>query len=140
MDEGRYLCSSEGVTLESLLLVRCYQFKLSRAIVKSMYIKETALRSRRSWRLLLGVLCIGLVVLGGTLSVSHSHSQGGETHVDCALCVTAHIAVQSVAAYVAVDITQVFTPVNVPQSSAPSQDISAFALFTRPPPVDFVLA
>ena len=46
---------------------------------------------------------------------------------------------QPVTAYVAVDIAQVFAPVNVPLSAAPSQNISPFALFTRPPPVDFVL-
>jgi len=97
------------------------------------------LHRRRSWRLLLGVLCIGLVILGSTLSVTHTHNQGEVRHVDCALCVTAHVVVQPAAVYVAVDIAQVFTPVHVPLSAAPSQKISPFALFTRPPPVDFVL-
>ena len=104
-----------------------------------MYIKETALSRRRSWRLLLGILCIGLVILGSTLSVSHSHSQSDVRHADCALCVTAHVVVQPVAAYVAIDIAHVFTPVHVSLSSTPSQDIAPFALFTRPPPVDFVV-
>jgi hypothetical protein len=104
-----------------------------------MYIKETALSRRRSWRLLLGVLCIGLVILGSTLAVAHTHNQGDIRHGDCALCVTAHVVVQPVAAYVAVDIAQVFAPVHVPIFAAPSQNISPFALFTRPPPVDFVL-
>ena len=116
-----------------------YQFTLSRVIVCGMYIKETALPGRRSWRLLLGVLCIGLVILGSTLSVAHTHNQGDVRHGDCAVCVTAHVVVQPVAAYVAIDIAQVFTPVHVPLSSTPSQNIAPFALFTRPPPVDFVL-
>jgi hypothetical protein len=47
--------------------------------------------------------------------------------------------VQPVAAYVAIDIAHVFTPVHVSLSSTPSQDIAPFALFTRPPPVDFVV-
>jgi hypothetical protein len=70
------------------------------------------------------------------LSVAHSHPQGDVRHADCALCVTAHVVVQPVTAYVSVDIAQVFTPVHVPLSSAPSQNISPFALFTRPPPVN----
>jgi len=105
-----------------------------------MYMKGTTVRGRRSWRLLLGVLYIGLVILGGTLSVTHSHSEGGAVHADCSLCVTAHIAVQLVAAYLVVDVARVYTAVHVSPASAPSQDISPFALFTRPPPVDFVLA
>ena len=102
--------------------------------------RSAALHRRSSWRLLLGVLCIGLVILGCTLAVSHTHSQGNPTHADCALCVTAHVAIQPVAAYVTVDVTQVLTPVHVRLFSAPSQNISPFALFTRPPPVDLVLA
>ena len=117
-----------------------YQFTPSRAIVGDMYIKETTLPRKRSWRLLLGVLCIGLVILGSTLSVAHTHNQGDVRHGDCALCVTAHVVVQPAAVYVAIDIAQVFTPVHVPLSSTPSQNISQFALFTRPPPVDLVLA
>src|SRR5271154_6220066 len=99
-----------------------------------MYIKGTTLRGTRSWRFFLCVLCIGLVVLGGTLSVSHSHHESDVRHADCALCVTAHVVVQPVAAFVAIDVAQVLTPVHVLLSSPPSQNISPFALFTRPPP------
>jgi hypothetical protein len=116
-----------------------YQFALTRAIVRAMQIEGTALHRRRSWRFLLGVLCIGLVILGSTVAVSHSHSPSGPAHADCALCVTAHIVVQPVAAYIAIDVAQVFAPVLVPLSSAPCQNISPFSLFTRPPPVDVVL-
>jgi hypothetical protein len=87
-------------------------------------------------RLLLGILCIGLVILGSTLSVAHTHNLGDVRHADCALCVTAHVVIQPAAVYVAVDVAQVFTPVHVPLSLAPSQDISPFALFTRPPPLN----
>ncbi len=40
------------------------------------------------------LLCIALVVAVGTIQAVHVHPQDDLAHSDCALCVTAHLAVQ----------------------------------------------
>ena len=117
-----------------------FQFRKSRSIVGGMYTKVTPVAQRVSWRFLLGLLCLGLVIVGGTLSVSHSHNQGNITHTDCALCVTAHAVVQPSATYLFIFIVQIFAAVYVLRSAPSSQKISPFALFTRPPPANDRLA
>lgn len=94
-----------------------------------------------AWRLLLALLCISLVIACGTIQVVHVHPQGDISHSDCPLCATAHIGVQvaeppPVVLYVApvVSLVEALIPLTLPQ------DFLTFALFTRPPPVDSVLA
>jgi hypothetical protein len=86
------------------------------------------------WKVLLGVFCITLVMLGGVVSVSHSHSQGEATHQDCGLCVTAHMAVQVAVTVTQVFVAQVFTRVEAACPVARPQFTPQFALFSRPPP------
>lgn len=94
-----------------------------------------------SWRLLLALLCISLVVACGTIQVVHVHTQGDITHADCALCVTAHVTVQVAATTVTLHHTApVVSTVDALVVAAPVLTVSTFALFTRPPPVDSVLA
>jgi hypothetical protein len=91
-------------------------------------------------RLLLGILCVLLVLLGGTLQAVHSHSGLEASHPDCALCVAAHVVAQTVAAPVlpAVAVLLGTVPRLVPLAAA--RAVSVFALFTRPPPSCSTLA
>src|ERR1700733_5246413 len=94
-----------------------------------------------AWRLLLALLCISLVIACGTIQVVHVHPQGDISHSDCPLCATAHIGVQ--VAEPPPVVLHVAPVVSVVESLVPltlTQDLFTFALFTRPPPVDSVLA
>jgi hypothetical protein len=94
-----------------------------------------------AWRLLLSLLCIGLVVACGTIQAVHVHPQGDLSHSDCALCVTAHVSVQLAQSAVTLHhVTPVISAVEAFVARTPTQTISTFALFTRPPPVYLVLA
>jgi hypothetical protein len=94
-----------------------------------------------SWRLILALLCIALVVACGTVQAVHVHPQGDISHSDCALCATAHLGVQVADGPVTLlHIAPVISFVETFVAPTPTQNLSTFALFTRPPPVDFVLA
>jgi hypothetical protein len=91
-------------------------------------------------RLLLGVLCILLVLLGGTLEAVHSHPGLDASHPDCALCATAHVVAQVVAAPSLPAVAMLVEAVShlAPFSTAWARSI--FDLFTRPPPSYSTLA
>jgi hypothetical protein len=94
-----------------------------------------------AWRLLLSVLCVALVVACGTIQAVHVHPQGDISHPDCALCATAHLSVQL--AETPVTLHPVAPVISAVEAFVPptlTQTLSTFALFTRPPPVDSVLA
>jgi hypothetical protein len=93
-----------------------------------------------AWRLLLALLCISLVIACGTIQVVHVHPQGDISHSDCPLCATAHIGVQVAEPPVALHIAPVISVVEAFVPPMLTQDFFTFALFTRPPPVDSVLA
>ena len=95
---------------------------------------------RGAWRLLLSLLCISLVVACGTIQVVHVHPQGDLSHSDCALCATAHVSVQVAEMPVVVHVAPVVSVVEQFVPSTLPRNFSTFALFTRPPPVDRVLA
>jgi hypothetical protein len=96
---------------------------------------------RGAWRLLLCLLCISLVVACGTIQVVHVHPRGDISHADCALCATAHLSVQLAETSVTLHhVAPVISAVEQFVAPPPAQTISTFALFTRPPPVDLVLA
>ncbi len=95
---------------------------------------STKSRTRSPWRVLLGIVCISLVMLGGVVSVTHTHSQAETFHQDCGLCVTAHMAVQVAVTVTQVFVAQVFTRVEAACPVARPQFTPQFALFSRPPP------
>jgi hypothetical protein len=97
--------------------------------------KLTTSHMRQPWRLLLGVLCVSLILLFGTLSVTHSHVDG-KVHSDCSLCVTAHATVHTSTPPPQIFIVQVFTELEAARSVARPQSAPQFALFSRPPPAD----
>ena len=93
-----------------------------------------------AWRFLLALLCISLVIVGGTVQAVHVHPQGDITHADCALCATAHVSVQVAASPAVLYFAPVVSYVETLFAPAASRSFVTFALFTRPPPVDLVLA
>jgi hypothetical protein len=97
-------------------------------------------RTARRWSVLLGVLCIALIVLGGTLQVAHTHRGGDLSHTDCSLCATAHVVAQAVSAPVALPASRVIASVRGFTLRPLRASHSTFALFTRPPPVASNLA
>ena len=96
--------------------------------------KTTISRPRSPWRVLLGVLCIALIMVGGVVSASHTHSQHETNHQDCGLCATAHMAVQIAVTVTQVCVAQVFTRVEASRPLASHDFTPQFALFSRPPP------
>ena len=96
---------------------------------------------RGAWRLILSLLCISLVVACGTIQVVHVHPQGDISHSDCAVCATAHVSVQLAETSVTLHpVAPVLSAVEAFVAPTLTQTFSTFALFTRPPPVDSVLA
>ncbi len=92
------------------------------------------LQDRSTWRLLLGLLCLALVIVGSTVQVAHTHPGGDISHADCSLCATAHVVVQVASEPVPLLAVLVVTPVSSFVLKPRPTAISVFALFTRPPP------
>jgi len=103
--------------------------------IHAMLSKYTDPRMRSPWKLLLGMLCIALILVCGTLSVTHAHADG-RTHADCSLCITAHTVVQASATPAQVFAPHAFTEIEVVCLSFQPQVSSDFSLFSRPPPAD----
>jgi quinol-cytochrome oxidoreductase complex cytochrome b subunit len=102
--------------------------------IHGMLDKYATSQMRSPWRVLLGVLCIALIMVGGVVAATHTHSQGEISHQDCGLCVTAHMAVQVAVTVTQVCVAQVFTRVEASRPVASHDFIPQFALFSRPPP------
>lgn len=91
-------------------------------------------------RLLLSILCVFLVLLGSTLEAAHSHPGHAASHADCALCATAHVAIQITASPVLPAVVTLVEAVQRLAAPPPSRPFSVYALFTRPPPSVLTLA
>ncbi len=98
--------------------------------------KYTTTHMQSPWKIVIGLLCIALVLLGGTLSVVHSHNQGSVSRADCGLCVTAHLTIQLTAAPPQIPASEVYSKVEAALPVARPRTLSRFALFTRPPPAN----
>ena len=97
-------------------------------------------KTQGTWRILLALLCVALVIVAGTLRVAHTHPRGDASRSDCALCATAHVAVQISTPPVTLHVTPLVWIVEALVLPARLGTFSTFALFTRPPPVDVALA
>jgi len=98
-------------------------------------------RVGRSWlRPLVALLCISVVLLGGMLSVTHSHKALGKSHPDCGLCLVAHTAIQAGTPAPQIFVIQVFTRVELAPETPDVPSISRDPLFSRPPPADLTRA
>jgi hypothetical protein len=93
------------------------------------------LRARSSWVALAGIVCVSLVLMIGMVQAVHSHPSG-HPDPDCALCVTAHQAVQ-VVALVTLDVSSRAVEQVSPERELPSPLRSFFfRLDCRPPPAE----
>ena len=82
----------------------------------------------------LGILCIALVLLTGVVHVAHFHPNS-QNDPDCALCVTAHQALQVVAIAVVILCSQrVVHRIAERVEPAPRQRF-VLKLANRPPPI-----
>jgi len=97
--------------------------------------RNTSLRAFPRWKLLLGLLCVALVILGGTLAATHTHDRENSIHADCSLCVAAHVTVQLAPQQPVLTLTRVFTRVESTRAVRRPHLELAFDLYTRPPPV-----
>ncbi|MBB5338063.1 hypothetical protein [Tunturiibacter gelidoferens] len=93
-----------------------------------------------SWRIFLALLCVLLVLATGTIQAVHSHPVDDISHADCALCVTAHVAVEVAQPPVTLFVASVVSATEVFDPLTRTKTFSTFALFTRPPPVDAYLS
>jgi hypothetical protein len=92
-----------------------------------------------TWRLLLALLCISLIIACGTIQAVHTHPVGDISHADCPLCAVAHVSVQIAEPAVLLHVAPVIAVVEASVAPQLTHNVSTFALFTRPPPVDVVL-
>lgn len=97
---------------------------------------DIALRRRdgTALKIFLALLCVVLVMLAGTAQVLHMHADGTDTHANCSLCAAAHVGVQVTSAPVPSATLEVSARQEVRDTPRPANRVSAFALFTRPPP------
>ncbi len=86
------------------------------------------------------LLCMLLVLATGMIQAVHSHPVGDISHADCALCVTAHVAVEVAQPPVTLTVALVISSIESFDPLIRTKTFFTFALFTRPPPVDSVLA
>jgi hypothetical protein len=100
---------------------------------------SSKLRARSTWLAMVGIICVALILMVGVVQVMHRHPSG---HIDpdCALCVTAHQAVQ-VVALIALDMSS--QPI---EHVAPDPILRLpnstffFRLDCRPPPAESIYA
>ena len=96
--------------------------------------RHTRQTAQSSWRFLLALLCVLLVVVAGTAQIAHTHADGAANHANCSLCAAAHATIHFVQTPApAPPATVVALLETLPLSATPSA-LSTFALFTRPPP------
>ncbi len=92
------------------------------------------------WKSFLGVLCIVLVLVSGTLSVTHSHGKAVDEHGTCGLCVSAHMTAHLAAPAPQLILTEVFIELEPSIPVARAYFVPHFALFCRPPPASTRIA
>jgi hypothetical protein len=109
--------------------------------IKNIVVRQSSnTESKSTWKLVLALLCIALVIACGTIQAIHVHTDGDLSHADCPLCATAHVTVQVVEPPVTLHVAPVISRVEAYLPAIPSRTLSIFALFTRPPPADALSA
>jgi hypothetical protein len=97
-------------------------------------------RARRSLWAALGFLCCALIACAAIVQVAHVHPDGQAVQSDCALCLTAHVAVQPYIPQSLLLTVRVVATVAMTLQPVRPKETSVFSLFTRPPPVDVASA
>ena len=93
-------------------------------------------RSRTTQGIFLALLCVVLVILGGTIQVAHGHQPGSVSHSDCSLCTTAHLVILASLPVAVLVLARQVAEVDALLQTVPPRTLFVFELFTRPPPVD----
>ncbi len=96
--------------------------------------KSPVRSSTAAWRVLLALLCVLLVIVAGTAQSIHMHADGTDSHANCSLCATAHVSVHVAPALAPSFSSAASAILDFCQDDQPSNPLSIFALFTRPPP------
>ena len=81
-------------------------------------------------------LCMLLVLLAATLSVTHSHPSESGIHPDCGLCVAAHMALNAAAEPPSLPALRVFIEPSAPQPILRPRAAIQPAHYSRPPPAE----
>lgn len=84
------------------------------------------------WRTLLVLLCVVLVIATATVELTHHHADG--QHADCALCVVAHVVIQTVSAPALLVLFACIAAVALAARALVLAKATIFAFYTRPPP------
>ena len=139
---GRVKGALEGVVCQVLLFFLRLAASMKRVSIygKFVYIcamlgQFTTSRMHPRWKLIVGLLCVALVVLSGTISATHTHGRDNSLHEDCGLCVAAHATVHITAQPPVLSLAKVFTRIETLRPIRRPALKLAFDLFTRPPPV-----
>jgi hypothetical protein len=82
---------------------------------------------------------MALVLVSGTLSVTHSHQNDVDNHGTCSLCATAHAVAEVTQSPAQIVTIQVFEFLKPAVSIARPRTVAVFRYYTRPPPA-YVLA
>ena len=93
------------------------------------------LKTRHLLWVVLAFFCCALITLGGIVQVVHTHPDGQAIQSDCALCHTAHLAVQPSVPQPLPHIVFVAARISAGPQPVRTQFFFNFSLFTRPPPV-----
>ena len=96
--------------------------------------RDRRYRAVRSWRVLLALACVLLVVVSGVVQVAHTHADGADAHANCSLCAAAHVTVHLAQTPVPAPTAGVIARLKAAPARILSSGLSIFALFTRPPP------
>ena len=88
----------------------------------------------RSFRILLVLVCVLLVVMAGMVQAAHSHLGCADTHANCSLCAAAHVTVHLTETQTPAIAASVVTRVEALATSEVPSRLLAFSHFTRPPP------
>jgi hypothetical protein len=95
--------------------------------------------TRSSWRLLLALFCVLLIVVAGAVQVAHTHADSADSHADCSLCAAAHVTLHLVPTPAPAPTVAVVTALESLRPVVVPSVLSTFALFTRPPPASDIV-
>jgi hypothetical protein len=84
---------------------------------------------------LFALLCIALVIIGGTIQIAHTHSFDHLAHPECSLCVTAHVGISPAALIVLPAPGDYAARIEVEPRADGPRSFFTLPLYIRPPPV-----
>ena len=88
----------------------------------------------QTFRYLVGLLCVLLILFAGTAQALHNHTPDEAANASCSLCAVAHASVLPAPVPASPVVAEVVLPVADPDPVAAPQRFFAFNLYVRPPP------